>query len=136
MRNLVLVCFALMSMACTDPEPDEPKREGLTDGGSYYVYWDSIPNTIPFNEPFKLTAMVHDGDDHTQMHMDKELFVDATMPSHGHGMETLPEVTLDEGIYTVDGMLFHMAGEWEIAFAVSDGETVERIAFPVDCCES
>ena len=130
----IYLALPLISLACS--QDAEENREGLTDGGTYYLYWDSIPSSIPFNEPFKLTAMVHDGADNTKMLMDRELFVDATMPAHEHGMDTVPEVTLDNGVYTVDGMLFHMAGEWEITFAVSDGTSVETAAFTVDCCDS
>ena len=111
-------------------------REGLTDGGSYYIYWDSIPTVIPFNEQFRLSAMVHDGTDHTLMLTDRELLVDASMPGHGHGMDNSPEVTQSEnGMYTVDGMLFHMAGEWELEFLVSDGSAIETATFTIDCCE-
>ena len=80
--------------------------------------------------------MVHDGTERTTMLTDRDLYVDATMPAHGHGMETSPEVTKSEsGVSTVNGMLFHMAGEWQLEFAVSDGEEVERAIFTVDCCE-
>ena len=136
MKALLFAALVFSTVACTDKKDDESLREGLTDGGTYYVYWDSIPASIPFNEPFKLSAMVHDGEDHSQMYMDRELFVDATMPGHGHGMETTPEVTNNEGTYTVEGMLFHMAGEWELVFAVSDGTNVEKATFNIDCCES
>ena len=126
MRALGIATLVALTMACTDKKDDnEPLREGLTDGGTYYIYWDSIPSSIPFNEPFKISAMVHDGEDTSKMYMDKELFVDATMPGHGHGMETTPEVTNKDGVYTVEGMLFHMAGDWELVFAVSDGTNVE-----------
>jgi len=117
-------------------EATEANDEGLTDGGSYYIYWDSIPPIIPFNQPFSLSAMVHDGADRSLMYTDRELLVDATMPAHEHGMETIPEVTRSEsGVYTVDGMLFHMAGEWELVFqVVFEGDT-ETATFTLECCE-
>ena len=126
------ICAALVLGACSS----EVEREGLTDGGTYYLYWDTVPGEIPFNEPFTLTAMVHDGTDRDMMYSDKELFVDATMPGHGHGMDTTPEITESGGVFTVEGMLFHMAGDWELVFAVSDGESVEKATFNIDCCES
>ena len=131
MKGLGVIATILLFLGCSG----DSKREGLTDGGTYYVYWDAIPNEIPFNEPFQLSVMVHDGDDRTQMYMDRELYVNATMPTHGHGMETTTEVTQTGGLYIVEGMLFHMAGEWELTFAVSDGETVENASFQVNCCE-
>ncbi len=55
--------------------------------------------------------------------------VDATMPDHKHGMNYAPTiVSLGNGRYRAEGMLFHMPGTWEVAFDVrSDGET-ERLA--------
>lgn len=132
MRTFCLLMTLMALIGCTG----EQKREGLTDGGTFYVYWDTIPGDIPFNEPFKITAMVHDGVDHSFMYTDKDLFVDATMPAHDHGMDTTPEITKTGGLFQVDGMLFHMAGDWELVFAVSDGETVERAVFTIDCCDS
>jgi hypothetical protein len=122
-----------------NPAPENPKndgREGLTDNGSYYLYWSSIPTEIPFNEQFTLTVMVHDGDDHSLMLRDRELDLQATMPAHEHGMETTPEILRDEnGLYTVNGMLFHMGGEWELDFTISDGNDAEHAYFTVTCCD-
>jgi hypothetical protein len=47
------------------------------------------------------------------------LKVDATMPEHQHGMNYRPSLTrLPNGHWRVDGMLFHMAGRWELRFDV------------------
>jgi len=132
MRTFAISLTSLLFLGCTGQQ----KREGLTDGGTYYIYWDSIPGDIPFNDSFKITAMIHDGVDHSYMYTDKDLFVDATMPAHGHGMDTTPEVTKTGGLFQIDGMLFHMAGDWELVFAVSDGETVEKALFNLDCCDN
>ena len=42
------------------------------------------------------------------------------MPVHDHGLATAPRVTeeLGNGRYRLDGMRFHMAGEWELTVAV------------------
>lgn len=133
MKHWTAVGLIAILSACGEAEES---KEGLTNGGSYYVYWDSIPSVIPFNEPFSLSVMVHDGEDRSTMYTDRVLLVDATMPAHAHGMETVPEVTQDEsGVYRVDGMLFHMAGEWELEFEVLFEGTSESATFTLDCCE-
>ena len=45
-----------------------------------------------------------------------QLVFDGGMPAHDHGFETRPTVTdvLGPGIFRVDGVRFHMAGEWTI----------------------
>ena len=54
------------------------------------------------------------------------------MPAHQHGMNTKPELTdKGDGKYKVDGMLFHMSGDWVIFVDVTRGEATERASFPV-----
>ena len=45
--------------------------------------------------------------------------VDATMPEHKHGMNYAPTVQArGDGRFRVEGMLFHMPGNWEVSFDV------------------
>lgn len=44
-----------------------------------------------------------------------ELDVDAIMPAHQHGLNYTPTVVdVGDGVFRVDGMVFHMPGIWEI----------------------
>ena len=48
------------------------------------------------------------------------------MPLHNHGLPTRPRVTqeLGDGNYRLEGMRFHMAGDWEITIDIDvDGKT-------------
>lgn len=59
--------------------------------------------------------------------------VNADMPAHGHGINTVPEYRrLADGRWRVDGMLLHMPGAWELYFDLRrpDGE-VERVVVPL-----
>lgn len=48
--------------------------------------------------------------------------VDATMPDHRHGMNYRPSLhALGEGRWRADGLLWHMAGRWELRFDVETG---------------
>ena len=48
--------------------------------------------------------------------------VDATMPDHKHGMNYATTIKANgNGRYRVDGLLFHMPGNWEVAFDVRSG---------------
>jgi hypothetical protein len=56
------------------------------------------------------------------------LRVDAVMPDHRHGMNYAPSVMRDAtGRYTVDGMLLHMGGRWQILFDVLVAGRSERL---------
>jgi hypothetical protein len=49
---------------------------------------------------------------------------DGGMPSHGHGLTTAPRVTrsLGDGEYLVEGVKFHMGGEWELRVGLTDAD--------------
>lgn len=60
--------------------------------------------------------------------------VDATMPEHKHGMNYAPTIRgLGDGRYRVDGLLFHMPGNWEVAFdvrpAAKPGGETQRLTY-------
>lgn len=45
--------------------------------------------------------------------------VDATMPAHRHGMNYRPTLQpLGDGLWRVEGLLFHMRGAWELTLSV------------------
>lgn len=59
---------------------------------------------------------------------DAEIRVDGGMPLHNHGLATSPQVTgaLGEGRYQLQGMRFHMNGDWELRLQIEhDGITYQ-----------
>ncbi len=57
---------------------------------------------------------------------------DATMPEHRHGMNYRPVITpLGGGRFRVEGMMFHMAGRWELVFEVQSGKELVRLTHDV-----
>lgn len=111
-------------------------KEVMSDNGDFMVMWQAVPEPIPLNELFSLSVMVHDSSGQTMLATSELTDADATMPAHGHGMNTAPEVTANgDGSFVVDGMQFHMAGEWEITFDVTDGGVSDVARTTVDCCE-
>ena len=57
--------------------------------------------------------------------------VEATggMPVHNHGLPTRPRVTAEQGggDYQLDGMRFHMAGQWEITLSISADDNTDSV---------
>jgi hypothetical protein len=51
----------------------------------------------------------------------RQLVFAGGMPQHGHGFETAPQVTdaLGGGAFRVDGVRFHMAGDWKLRIDVA-----------------
>ena len=57
---------------------------------------------------------------------------DASMPAHKHGMNYRPTIKpLGNGRFRVDGMMFHMAGRWQLAFEVQAGKEITRLTHDV-----
>jgi hypothetical protein len=82
-------------------------------GGPLRLAWKSEPTRIPNGKPFVLRlALCPAGA--------RLLAVDAVMPAHGHGMNYRPSVKdLGAGRFEVQGLLWHMAGRWELRFDVA-----------------
>lgn len=57
---------------------------------------------------------------------------DATMPEHRHGMNYRPVITpLGGGRFRIEGMMFHMAGCWQLAFEVRAGKETSILTHDV-----
>lgn len=98
----------------------------LSDGGAFDLALSSTPRQIPLNELFELTVEVKPAKSVKDPNP-PWLSVNATMPAHQHGMNTRPRIEdLGNGKFVIRGMLFHMAGEWELAFDVAKGSVREH----------
>jgi hypothetical protein len=55
--------------------------------------------------------------------------VSGGMPLHDHGLPTRPRVTaeLGDGAYRLEGMRFHMAGQWEITLLITVGDIKDTV---------
>ena len=64
---------------------------------------------------------------------DAEVSIDGGMPAHNHGLATAPAVTgyLGNGDYRIEGLRFHMQGDWELRVTVRHGGVSERIVIPL-----
>lgn len=105
---------------------DLGRNSGLVVFSSHYlVAFRADPLRIEVGEPFSLLVNVC-----TRRDKPAELVaVDAQMPEHRHGMNYRPTVvSLGDGRFRVDGMIFHMPGRWELSLDVRDGEESERLS--------
>lgn len=56
--------------------------------------------------------------------------VDAHMPTHRHGMNYAPTVEpAGPNRWRVEGLLFHMPGDWEFRFAVRARGSTDRLSY-------
>lgn len=97
----------------------------VSEGGEFAITLATSPNPIRLNEPFELTVMIRslapDGRGLVSV------TIDAEMPAHRHGMNTRPQrEQLGEDRYLFRGLLFHMAGEWEVVIDAAQGRLRDR----------
>ena len=53
------------------------------------------------------------------------------MPAHGHGLPTQPQVTehLGDGHYQLEGLMFNMAGQWQLVLGINTRQHADRVVF-------
>jgi DNA-binding beta-propeller fold protein YncE len=108
-------------------------RNVTTNGGTWRVLWRAKPAVVPRGQPFAIEAWVFATGEPDHPAAGVELRVDAWMPDHLHGMNRVPRVVRrEDGGFTVEGMLFHMSGAWELDFDVVRGAVAERAQVRVD----
>ena len=138
--GFIALFSALLASCDQAPPPPGPGGNGnantttwpstqTTDGGAFSVTMAPIQGTILRNEHFSLDLLVE------PQQADPgplQVKVDADMPAHRHGMHTQTEVTsYGKNKYRVDGMLFHMSGDWVITVEVTGGDGTEQATVPV-----
>ena len=83
------------------------------------------PSRIPMARHFTLEVQLCDTAGISAARLQK---ADATMPEHRHGMNYRPRITpLGDGRFRVEGMMFHMAGHWQLVFEVQAGKGTTRL---------
>lgn len=60
--------------------------------------------------------------------------VEGGMPAHDHGLPTQPQVRAAEqpGLYWLEGMRFHMGGEWRLGLVLLHEGRRYRVAFELE----
>ncbi len=133
----LLLCLLLAS-ACAAPssEPEEAAepawRVATSRAGMFTAEWRPVPAPIPVNEPFELEVRLYEGAETKVPIEDAEVFINAWMPDHGHGMLREPRSEArGDGTYRVKGMLLHMDGFWQLFIDVVRDGISERAEFDV-----
>jgi hypothetical protein len=102
-----------------------------TVSGKYLIQYQFNPDSVPKNEHFSVKISLSLKNENT-MPDGLTIKVNADMPSHGHGMNTEPEIKqLSSGEFLVDGLLFHMGGDWELYIDVMEDGIPDRATIPL-----
>jgi len=128
MRSLVAIALGLLA-GCGGGSP--AGRSVVSNGGTYTVAFETMPASIPLNEPFTVVFKVSARSGAAVE--GARLEIDARMPAHGHGMNRAPKLSkTPDGSNRAEGMLFHMPGHWEMYIDITQGGRSERAQVDVD----
>lgn len=102
-----------------------------SESGALRVSYTSDVVPVPLNRMHAWTLHVETRDGVPVA--DAEISVDGGMPAHNHGLATAPAVTAypGNGDYRVEGLRFHMQGDWELRITVRQGGSTDRIVIPL-----
>ena len=95
--------------------------------GSFKVSYSSKITPIPINQIHQWILHIETADGAAVSAATLEM--EGGMPLHDHGLPTNPVATeyLGEGNYSIEGVRFHMMGDWEITLEISQGDIKETV---------
>tara|TARA_R100001143_G_scaffold55705_1_gene51872 strand:- start:5760 stop:6794 length:1035 start_codon:yes stop_codon:yes gene_type:complete len=127
MQVLLLLPLAALLLGASAPADER----WTSDGGSYQVSYNTELSPLVINDIHQWTVHVETTTGNPVT--DARLLVSGGMPTHDHGLPTSPRVTenLGNGDYLVEGMRFHMMGDWEITIEIHQGERSETVVIPL-----
>lgn len=106
---------------------------GIVDShsGAFRVQFRSDVQPLPLNVMHAWTLLLQNAEGEPVS--DAELTLLGGMPAHNHGLPSAPQVqaTSDPGRYRVEGLRFHMQGEWVLELTIRHGGREDRASVPV-----
>lgn len=107
-RRLGAVALWALPWAAYAECPMPTGAPALASEGQVQVRWTTEPAQVEVGEPFVMRVALCP-------EAAKLLRMNASMPEHRHGMNYQPSVkSLGDGLWQVEGMVWHMAGRWEL----------------------
>ena len=124
MKNRLAVFLLLIFCTNLQADPAPAELSWTSKRGFFVVSFQSDLEPLQINTLHSWTLHIESpqGEAVTGAKID----VDGGMPEHDHGLATRPRVTaeLGNGDYRLDGLRFHMGGEWELQLTiVANGKT-------------
>jgi hypothetical protein len=123
----LLFLMLLMPVMWVEVANGDDKHEWVSENGAFAVSFDSSLQPIVINQIH--TWVLHIETDDAAPVSGAEVSVIGGMPAHDHGLPTRPRVSkeLGDGDYRLEGMRFHMQGDWEISITISAGGSTDTV---------
>ena len=115
----------LAGLLCAPPSADAQTAQSET--GRFIVEYRPSLEPLAINRMHHWDLVVTDGAGRPVA--DARIDVDGGMPAHDHGLPTAPRAVpaVPAGHYRIDGLRFHMQGEWVLQLTIDDGTQSDRV---------
>ena len=128
--TVLLVAFTIIMLLMSyTPDNLNTSTQLMSEQGDYQISYVPEVSPVTINQIQMWTLRVTESNGKPVE--DAKITVDGGMPQHGHGLPTVPQVTnyLDNGLYQVEGMKFHMSGWWIVKFKIVRNGTTDNVTF-------
>jgi len=100
--------------------------------GVFRLAYSSELEPIVINRMHSWTLRISDADDAPVT--GATITVSGGMPAHNHGLPSAARVTreIEPGTYLLEGLRFHMRGQWQLEFTIDDGARRDVVIIPLE----
>ena len=128
--NVLVLMFAVALLSPDAIAQDD--ESWVSDAGHFTVSFESELQPLAINKIHSWVLHIEDSDG--KAISGARIKVNGGMPEHNHGLPTSPGVTatLEDGNYKVEGMRFHMRGNWEIRILIDIGTERDSVTIPLN----
>lgn len=127
----LLAFFLFCAAHAAGARADDAMDGWLTRSGYYRISYVSRLEPIPINKihSWVLHVVTPEGEPVEGA----QISVTGGMPAHDHGLPTDPKMTraLGDGEYLLEGMRFHMQGEWELLVTIEADGRRDSVVIPL-----
>ena len=104
----------------------------ISDGQHFQVLFSSKLDPITINTMH--AWILHIENRSGEPVIDARVQVSGGMPKHDHGLPTRPLVTrnLGNGDYLLEGLKFHMGGQWQVILTIQQGAVSDSVTFELN----
>lgn len=133
MRLFITGVFALLITAVPAvvlaDEADALTLQSLSQPSGFSVSMRSELNPLEINRMHSWVIRLHDSNGIAIA--DAMITLSGGMATHDHGLPTDPQVTtyLGDGAYQVEGMRFHMQGDWQLQINIERQGKIDLVEF-------
>jgi hypothetical protein len=116
---LSIVSATLIAVGASTPAPAD--STWISESGQFELSAHSELNPIIINKMHRWSLQLVDAQGEPVS--GAEISVQGGMPAHDHGLPTAPRIAAgaEPGVYLLDGLRFHMRGQWELDFTIRAG---------------